>query len=279
MNYRHAYHAGGSADVFKHTVLVTLLDLLTAKDKPLAYLDSHAGVGRYDMTSEAAAKTGEALAGVALLRASLAETPAANPALARYADLVQAAQPDPDNFLIYPGSPALAAACLRPTDQLFLVEAHPDDAAVLAKQFRRDRRAHVHHRDGWEAIVGLLPPPEKRGLLLIDPPFEKADEFTRMLRAMLRARARFPGGCVALWYPIKADEAQVRQFHADLIDSGEREILKVEFRAPLGALAGSGVILVNPPWRADLAIKPMLDELAARLGAPKAASQNWLVGE
>ena len=162
---------------------------------------------------------------------------------------------------------------------MILVEAHPDDSAVLAKQFRRDRRVHVHHRDGWEAIAGLLPPAEKRGLLLIDPPFEKADEFTRMLRAMVKARARFPGGCLALWYPIKADETLVRQFHADLIESGVREILKLELRAPLGALLGSGMILVNPPWEADLALKPMLAELAQRLGAPGAASQRWLVGE
>jgi 23S rRNA (adenine2030-N6)-methyltransferase len=279
VNYRHAYHAGGSADLFKHVVLVTLLDLLTAKDKPLAYLDSHAGIGRYDLTSEAAAKTGEALAGIVTLRASLAEAPTKNAALARFAALVQAAQPSPDEFLIYPGSPGFAAACLRETDQMILVEAHPDDAQVLGRQFRRDRRVHVHHRDGWEAITGLLPPAEKRGLLLIDPPFEKADEFTRLSRAAVKARARFPGGCVALWHPIKADEGPVRQYYSDMVESGLREILKIEFRAPLGALKGSGMILVNPPWRADVTLKPMLEELAARLGSPGAASQRWLVAE
>ena len=279
MNYRHAYHAGSSADVFKHAVLVTLLDRLTAKDKPLAYLDSHAGIGRYDLTSEAAAKTGEALSGIGALRTSLAENPTQNAALARYADLVQTAQPDPESLLIYPGSPALAASCLRPSDQLILVEAHPDDCAVLNRQFRRDRRVHVHHRDGWEAITGLLPPAEKRGLLLIDPPFEKADEFTRLQRALVKANSRFPAGCLALWYPIKSDETLVRQFYAELVESGVREILKLEFRAPLGALLGSGMILVNPPWQADLTLKPMLIELAARLGAPGAAQQRWLVGE
>lgn len=279
MNYRHAYHAGGSADVFKHAVLVTLLDRLTAKEKPLAYLDSHAGIGRYDLTSEAAAKTGEALAGIVALRESLAAQPTQNAELARFAALVESAQPTPGEFLIYPGSPGFAAACLRPADQMILVEAHPDDASVLARQFRRDRRAHVHHRNGWEAIAGLLPPPEKRGLLLIDPPFEKADEFTRMSRAAVKARARFPGGCIALWHPIKADESSVRQYYSDLVESGLREVLKIEFRAPLGALLGSGMVLINPPWQADLALKPMLGELAARLGAPGAASQRWLVGE
>ncbi|HUA52361.1 MAG TPA: 23S rRNA (adenine(2030)-N(6))-methyltransferase RlmJ [Candidatus Sulfotelmatobacter sp.] len=279
MNYRHAFHAGGIADVFKHAVLVLLIEQLARKATPFCYIDTHAGCGQYDLTAEAAAKTGEFRAGIGRLLDG-----APPPALARYAALVRAAQPTLDALTVYPGSPALAQALLRPQDGIVLCELHPDDAAALRRRFRDDARVHVHARDGYEALGAFVPPRERRGLVLIDPPYEERDELVHVVAALRGAHRRWPTGQYALWYPLKARGALDR-FHGALVDSGLRKLMAVEFVAAPDetapdVLRGSGLILVNPPWRLEDALAPLLDALGPALGQPNAVRRlDWLVPE
>jgi 23S rRNA (adenine2030-N6)-methyltransferase len=276
VNYRHAFHAGNVADVVKHAVLVQLIEQMRQKDTAFCYLDTHAGQGRYDLRSEAADKTGEFRDGIAKLLAA----PTPPPALARYLELVRTAQPSPGSLQIYPGSPALVQALLRPQDRAILVELHPEDCAVLRAQFRDDTRIHVHHRDGYEALPAFVPPRERRGLVLIDPPYEARDELPALVATLQDAHKRWPTGQFAIWYPIK-DQAPIEQFHGALANTGLRKLLTVELVAtPERALRGSGLVLVNPPWRIADALVPLLDQIAAALGRPDAARRvDWLVPE
>jgi 23S rRNA (adenine2030-N6)-methyltransferase len=275
MNYRHAFHAGNIADVFKHAVLVLLIEHLLQKDTALCYLDTHAGTGSYDLTSEAAQKTGEFRAGIGRLLA--AEPP---PTLARYAALVRAVQPAPATLHSYPGSPALAQALLRPHDRIILCELHPDDAATLRRACRADARVHVHQRDGYEGLVAFVPPAERRGLVLVDPPFEDRDELPTLVAAVRSAHRRWPTGHYALWYPIKARGALDR-FHGALAEAGLRKLLAVEFVAtPDEALRGAGMVLINPPWQIADKLAALLADLGPALGRPDAARRvDWLVPE
>ena len=275
MNYRHAFHAGNISDVFKHAVLVQLVEHLLQKDAALCVIDTHAGQGRYDLTSEAADKTGEFRAGIGRL---LAE--AVPPALARYAALVQTAQPTPPVLQIYPGSPALLQALLRPHDRLILMELHPEDAAVLRREFRADARVHVHERDGYEGLRAFVPPRERRGFVLIDPPYEAPDEMTVLVDALADAWRRWPSGQYALWYPIK-ERGAIDRFHGALATAGLRKLLVAEFLPTRDqSLRGSGMILVNPPWRIEDRLGALLAALGPALGRPDATSRiDWLVPE
>ncbi|MCW5748933.1 MAG: 23S rRNA (adenine(2030)-N(6))-methyltransferase RlmJ, partial [Alphaproteobacteria bacterium] len=208
MNYRHGYHAGNFADVLKHVAWLELLRLLTAKDKPLFVLDTHAGCGGYDLAGDQAARTGEWRDGVGrLLTAS-----APPPVVRRYVEAVRAYDRKfgghADALGHYPGSPRLARRLLRPGDRCVLCEAHAADAALLKREFAGDKAVETRAGDGYAALKALLPPPERRGLVLIDPPFERADEFPRAARAVAQALRRFATGVYALWYPLK-DEAAV----------------------------------------------------------------------
>lgn len=279
MNYRHAYHAGNFADVVKHAVLVLLLRALRAKDKPFAVLDTHAGTGRYDLSSAAAQKTGEYRDGIARLLAAAVPPPLAVP----YLDLVRAANAGRAELAVYPGSPLLARALLRPGDRLVPVELHPEDAATLRALFRGDPQVAVHRRDGYEALKALLPPSERRGLVLIDPPFEAADEAERLIAGLRAAAARWPGGIYAVWYPIKA-RAPVERFHAGLAMTGLRRLLLAELTVFAAEhpdrLNGCGLVLVNPPWRLDeqlRALLPGLQPVLARDGGRWRL--DWLVPE
>jgi 23S rRNA (adenine2030-N6)-methyltransferase len=256
MNYRHAYHAGNFADCMKHTLLVWLLRALARKDKPFCVLDTHAGAGAYDLEAEAARRTGEAGGGIVRLRAG------APAALADYLGVVGLPG-------LYPGSPAITRALLRPGDRLHCCELHPEDFALLRRRFGRDPQVSVHLRDGYEAVGALLPPPERRGLLLIDPPYEAADEFSRVGTALATAAQRFPGGVLAAWYPVK-HRAPVRAFHAAIRLSGMRDVVAAEFllREPLdpARLNGCGLLVVNPPWRFEAESAPLLGALLGALG-------------
>ena len=260
MNYRHAFHAGNFADCTKHALLVALLAALQRKLAPVFVLDTHAGAGRYDLEDIAARRTQEAQSGI--LR--LLDSPAA--ALEPYLALVRA-------LGLYPGSPLLVRALLRPDDRLACCELHPDDAAALRRLFARDPQVAVHHRDAWEALGALLPPKQKRGLVLIDPPFEAADEFTHVAAALSAARRRFPQGVFAAWYPIK-HRAPVRAFLTAVRESGLRDVLAAELllREPLdpARLNGSGLLVVNPPYCFEAEAQPILDALLERLGIREA---------
>lgn len=253
MNYRHAFHAGNFADCVKHALLVLLLRMLTRKPAPLFVLDTHAGAGHYDLGSDAARRTNEAAGGIARL---WNDTP---PALEDYVGLVR-------ELGLYPGSPALIRALLRPGDQLACCELYPEDADALRRLFRRDAQVAVHRRDAWEGVKALLPPKQKRGLVLFDPPYEDPEEFSRLASGLAMARSRFPGGVLAAWYPVK-HRAPVRAFFSALTT---RDTIAVEvlLREPLdpARLNGCGLAIVNPPYRFEEAARPILDALLDRLG-------------
>ncbi|MFL5257220.1 MAG: 23S rRNA (adenine(2030)-N(6))-methyltransferase RlmJ [Rhodopila sp.] len=244
MNYRHAYHAGNFADCFKHALLVGLLDFFARKPTPYFVLDTHAGMGRYDLEADAAQRTGEADAGI---RRLLANQPPANqpPALGHYLELVQ-------TLGLYPGSPTLIRTVMRPGDRLACCELHPEDVIPLRRQFHHDPQVDVHSRSGWEALKALLPPREKRGLVFIDPPFENPDEFATLADGLKRGHSRFGHGVFAAWYPIK-QRAVVRGFHAALEMAEIRDIIAIELylREATNAaqLNGCGLLVINPPYQ------------------------------
>jgi 23S rRNA (adenine2030-N6)-methyltransferase len=266
MNYRHGYHAGNFADVLKHTALCELLRLLTAKDKKLFVLDTHAGAGGYDLSGSQARRTGEAETGIVRL-ASLPRggMPAA---AARYLAAVTAYDrkfgPAGGQLRRYPGSPRLVRAALRPGDRFIACELHPEEALLLKREFAGDRAVEVRQADGYKALKALLPPIERRGLVLIDPPFEAPGEYEQLLRALRQGLRRFATGCYAVWYPIK-DEAAAA-FAADLASFRPLVLeLRVDGIAP-GKLAACGLAVINPPWRFEEAMREALPWIAAQLG-------------
>ncbi|HTH17521.1 MAG TPA: 23S rRNA (adenine(2030)-N(6))-methyltransferase RlmJ [Magnetospirillum sp.] len=278
MNYRHAYHAGNFADVQKHAVLALVVEHLKRKEGAFCYLDTHAGIGAYDLASVQAEKTGEWRSGIGRVMAE-ADPPAE---LKPYQDAVAALNPQ-GGLQFYPGSPALVAALARPQDRLALCELHPEDSAALRHRFAADPRVGVHHMDGYVACKSLLPPPERRGLVLMDPPFEVKDEFARMRQGLAQALKRWPTGLYALWYPIKAREP-VARFHADLAMLGLPKSLVAEVMiagddAP-DRLNGAGLVLVNPPWKLDESLAALLPWLARVLAPDTGFSRlEWLVPE
>jgi len=262
VNYRHAFHAGNFADCVKHAVLVWLMRAMARKPAPFFVLDTHAGIGRYDLGGAEAARTGEWRDGIGRLLDGAA------PELADYLALV-------GRLGLYPGSPALIRAMLREGDRLACCELHPEDVVLLRRLFRHDPQVAVHRRDGWEALEGLLPPKERRGLVLIDPPYEAGDEFTRLHAGLLAGVRRFATGVFAAWYPVKA-RAQVRALHDAVRDVGPRDAVAVELflRAPLDAarLNGCGLLVVNPPFGFAEAMPALLQALLARLGTGEAGA-------
>lgn len=243
MNYRHAFHAGNFADVCKHALLAAIVDYLKGKDKAFRVLDTHAGRGRYDLAGEEASRSGEHREGIARLLASPA---AASPLLASYVQAVAAEGPS-----AYPGSPAILRRLLRPQDRLSAYELHPVDAEALKALFAGDAQVKAIELDGWLALGAHLPPKEKRGLVLIDPPFERPDEIDRILAGVVGAHRRWPSGIYAVWYPIKRRSGRDR-LHDGLKRSGIARVIAAEFfREPFteeATLVGSGLMVINPPF-------------------------------
>jgi 23S rRNA (adenine2030-N6)-methyltransferase len=282
LNYRHVFHAGSFVDVVKHVILTLLVAYLKQKPGAFRVIDTHAGVGRYDLTSEEARRSPEWREGIG--RLCDAQLPARAAALlAPYLDAVGAensgAEPQ-----IYPGSPLLVRRLLRPQDRLEAIEKHPEDASALKALFAGDVQVRVNALDGWLAIPAHLPPKEKRGLVLIDPPFEELGEFARLTAALVRGHRRFPGGVFALWYPIK-DPVEVARFIGALGQTAIPKILRAELtiRKPSTPprLHGSGMIVVNPPFtlEADLGtVLPALAEVLADEGRGGSRIE-WVRGE
>lgn len=288
MNYRHSYHAGNFADVLKHCVLFALIKALKAKDTPFALIDTHAGSGCYALDSEEAGKTGEYRDGIARLmfpdlrHGGQATLP---PLLRHWLDAILALPGNEHGLKLYPGSPLQAARAMRATDSAQLCELHPEEAARLRELFGRDDRVHVHHRDGYEALKGLLPPKEKRGLVLIDPPYEAQDKEFRLIEAALKtALQRWPNGVYAIWYPIKL-RSQVQPFLRWLQHCGARRVLQAELLvhpddSPL-RLNGSGMAILNAPFNLDQTLREPLQAMARLLAQERAAQWllHWLVHE
>jgi len=282
MNYRHAYHAGNFADVVKHVVLTRLVDYLKQKDKAFRVIDTHAGIGRYDLSSVEAQKTGEWQGGIGRLVGAQLDARAAA-LLAPYLEAVRALNPS-GGMKTYPGSPLIVRQLLRKQDRLTAIELHPQDAARLKAVVAGDIQARVIELDGWLALGAHLPPKEKRGLVLVDPPFEEEGEFSRLVDGLARAHRRWPGGIYALWYPIK-DRKAVAAFRAALKETGIPKLLDIgfEIRPPSSepSLDGSGMVVVNPPFTLESELRILLPALhkVMAVAQPSRWTLDWLAGE
>ncbi|MGI0523641.1 23S rRNA (adenine(2030)-N(6))-methyltransferase RlmJ [Rhizobium giardinii] len=282
MNYRHIYHAGNFADVLKHAVLARLIVYMTQKDKAFRVLDTHAGIGLYDLSSEEAQKTGEWQDGIGRLLD--ADIPAkAKALLAPYLTVVRDLNPD-GGLKLYPGSPKLTRMLMRPQDRLSAMELHPDDYETLHRLFDGDFQSRITQLDGWLALGAHLPPKEKRGLVLVDPPFEVAGEFERLADGLAKAWRRFSGGTFCLWYPLKQG-APIAAFHAALQALEIPKMLCAELSVrsdrDTTGLSGSGLIIVNPPYTLKDELDVLLAFLKDRLKQDRHASARafWLRGE
>lgn len=282
MNYRHAYHAGNFADVVKHAVLSRLVEYLKQKDKAFRVIDTHAGIGRYDLASVEAGKTGEWQGGVGRLFEAALE-PRAAALLQPYLEAVRAENPD-GGLGRYPGSPLIVRHLLRSQDRLTAIELHPQDAAQLKSVFAGDFQTRVIELDGWLALGAHLPPKEKRGLVLVDPPFEEEGEFQRLVESLRRAHRRWPGGIYALWYPIK-DRKAIAAFRAALQETGIPKLLDIGFEIRPASnepsLDGSGLVVVNPPFTLEGELRVLLPALHKVLAVeqPSRWTIEWLAGE
>jgi len=293
MNYRHAYHAGNFADVVKHIALVAILLHLQKKDTPFAVIDSHAGRGSYDLAGDEAQKTGEAGAGIERLRGLTADG-----ALGRYLEIVGGTS-------IYPGSPLIVAKLIRPQDRLVAVEKHPEEFTALKRALRPWRKARAEEGDGYDRLMALLPPPERRGLVLIDPPFEAEDEFAAMADALRGAFKRFANGVCLVWFPVKA-ESEVRRFLGEVLALGVTKALRIDIsinavHSPARAehagggdavagsragesregnkpkLASAGLLIINPPFGFAEEMQEILDRITSLMSGQ--SSLEWLTGE
>ena len=267
MNYRHAFHAGNFADVIKHVALVAILLHLRRKDKPFCVIDTHAGSGSYDLRGDEAMRTGEAAQGVGRL-GNRPDQPQLPEALKTYLDCVQG-----EGEGVYPGSALIAARLLRPQDRLIAIERHPEVARALRASLAGLANVRVAEADGYERLFALIPPSERRGVILIDPPYEADDEFARIADVLDRAHRRFATGIYLLWYPIKSRGA-ADAFVGEVVARGIAPLSRLEIdvgRAPDGngeRLSAAGLLIANPPYGFDGEIREIAAILAPRLGQP-----------
>ena len=281
MNYRHGFHAGNHADVLKHVALLAICNALTAKPAPIFALDTHAGRGLYQLTGDQATRTGEAEGGIGRLRRGL------GPAIDRYLDAVAACRAR-DGGDAYPGSPWLLAYALRAQDRIAACELQAEEAHALKANFADEPRIAVHARDGYAAMKALLPPRFgdtrfNRGLVLIDPPFEQADELKRCTVAVKEAIGRMRQTVAVIWYPIK-DQRLLTRYYQDLTSTGAPKLLRAELYvhhqdSPQG-LNGSGLAIANPPWGLEEELRELLPLLAKELAQTDGSWRlDWLIAE
>ncbi len=266
MNYRHAFHAGNHADVLKHVVFSRVLEYFKQKDKPFTVLDAHAGIGAYDLEGTQATKTGEWQGGIGKMVEPF--SPEVEALMAPYRAIIAAMNSAGGNRF-YPGSPEVALRLLRLSDRLIANELHPEDVEILRDNYRHDSRVRVTSRDAAASMKAELPFVQKRGLVLIDPPFEVLDESERVAEALKQGHRHFATGTYLVWYPVTTDE-----FAAKFLDTISSlnlpNMLHVELRVKAaferGGLSGSGLIIINPPWTLEAEMKILLPALAERLG-------------
>jgi 23S rRNA (adenine2030-N6)-methyltransferase len=284
VNYRHAFHAGGLADIVKHLVLVHILKRLTEKPTSLCVMDTHAARGLYDLNAEETTRGGEAEEGVfAFVKCAKAD------ALAPLQDIIEKYNPGltwgPDAHAAplrtYPGSPSIIRHYLREGDRLIAVERHPEDFKALAKLFAQDKQVNTHERNAAEAVRALLPPKEKRLFVFSDPPYERAEEPIEALKTLKEAHARVRGATLALWYPVK-DPIAVGMLHEDFAKSDFDKILRIEVpfypEIIAGRLNGSGILLINPPWKIEESLEKAFADLRALLPDALPPTLEWVRG-
>lgn len=272
LSYRHSYHAGNHADVLKHLVQVTILDYLLQKDKPLCYHDSHAGAGLYSLGSEQAQKTAEYQQGIGRLWQYQAQSAP----LARYLDLITNLNPGGE-LAFYPGSPKIAALMLRSQDTVQATELHPSDFPILQSQFARRRHSRIENIDAYAGFKAMLPPLVKRGLVLLDPPYELKSEYNDLVAGLTEAYRRFPQATYAIWYPV-IERAAAEAFIAAIVGTGIKNQLRIEYcpypdKAGFG-MSGSGMLVLNPPYTLADNMRAALTELAPILAATKPANAD-----
>jgi 23S rRNA (adenine2030-N6)-methyltransferase len=279
LSYRHAFHAGHHADVFKHLVLTLLVRALLNKEKPFFYLDTHAGAGRYNLDSDTARKNREYESGIARVWSEV-DPPEA---VREYLAAVRTTNPGRE-LRWYPGSPRIVRHFLRPNDRMVLCELHPNEAKILSAEFAGDRQVRVEHLDGYQGLKALLPPTERRGLVHIDPAFELKDERRRLLEALQEGYRRWATGIFAIWYPIQ-DRYSTDDFLRRLERTGIRKILVSEFSVleqdESLRLTGSGMVIINPSWHLEEQLSSVLPWLWEKLAVEGQGGYRveWVVAE
>ncbi|EOW6616106.1 23S rRNA (adenine(2030)-N(6))-methyltransferase RlmJ [Vibrio fluvialis] len=278
LSYRHSFHAGNHADVVKHIVQSLILSALQQKDKPFVYHDTHSGVGRYDLTHEWSEKTGEYKQGIARLWQQT-EVPED---IHSYLDAIKALNDDGE-LRYYPGSPRVARAHLRSHDRMVLTELHPSDYPLLEQEFHRDRQVAIFKEDGFARLKGSLPPKERRGLVLIDPPYELAKEYSDVVQAIAQSYKRWATGIYAIWYPV-VNRCDIDDMIEGLQGLGIRKILQIELGVSPDTnergMTASGMIVINPPWKLESQMQSILPFLKEAI-APATGHYKveWIVPE
>jgi len=278
LSYRHLFHAGNFADVFKHVLLTRLLMALNQKDKPYFYLDTHAGTGLYDLSHPWAQKGREYESGIKKLW-DRTDTPAA---LKPYLDIVRQENAD-GHPRYYPGSPRIARRLIRPIDRIALTELNKTDCAALHELFARDRRVTVQLMDAYQSLKAHLPPKERRGLVLIDSSFDRSREFARLAAALQLAHTRWETGTYAIWYPLMG-AGVIRGFEREIEATGIRKVLQFELSIlpeDASTIPGCGMIIVNPPWKFDTEMRTLLRWVWSVLNVKSAGGVkvHWLARE
>ncbi|MDM7484339.1 23S rRNA (adenine(2030)-N(6))-methyltransferase RlmJ [Vibrio metschnikovii] len=278
LSYRHSFHAGNHADVLKHIVQSLILNALQQKETPFVYHDTHSGVGRYDLTHEWSEKTGEYKQGIGRLWQQT-DTPVA---IDSYLDAVKALNQG-EELRYYPGSPRIARAHLRAQDRMVLSELHPSDYPLLEQEFARDRQVAIYKQDGFARLKASLPPKERRGLVLIDPPYELAKEYRDVVQAIAQSHKRWSTGIYAIWYPV-VNRCDIEDMLEGLANLGIRKILQIELGvAPdtnQRGMTASGMIVINPPWKLESEMQAILPFLKQAI-APATGhfKVEWVVPE
>lgn len=273
LSYRHAFHAGNFADILKHIVLVDILEHLQQKDKPFDYIDTHAGAGLYDFRSSRAQKLGEHVDGILRLRRE------EFPELAHYFDVISAYN-SAASLTVYPGSPSFASHFLRPNDRGWLYELHPQDYQSLRNTMQKSKNIRVQCADGLKALLALLPPGSRRGLVLIDPSYEVKTEFDQVIDTLIKGYKKFATGIYAIWYPV-VDRRKINYLEQQLVRSGIRNIQRFELGVAAdsasGGMTSSGMIVINPPWKLFdkmSSVLPRIAEVIGPRGAPETQTQS-----
>ncbi|MBA6380845.1 MULTISPECIES: 23S rRNA (adenine(2030)-N(6))-methyltransferase RlmJ [unclassified Colwellia] len=268
LSYRHAFHAGNFADVLKHSVLTLVLEYMVRKDKGFTYIDSHSGAGMYSLKDEYAQKTAEYKGGIAKIIAALTDENFPE-ALTPYVELIQRLNTENSELEIYPGSPGVAKQLMRRQDSTHLFELHPTDIQHLTEFCTRWKKSHVKQSDGYQGVLGLVPPPSRRGVVLIDPPYELKEDYAKAVKTIVKAYKKFNSGTYILWYPLVTRE-RIHAMEKDFTRSEVKNLLQVEFCLQADSdeygMTGTGLFIVNPPWQLKKQLEEILPFMKATLG-------------